>query len=140
MADKREIRTGYGEVRALDAPAGEETARPRIIGYAARFNVWSEELGGFRERILPGAFAETIRAGTDIRALWNHNRDLVLGRTTNGTLRLFEDDQGLRFEIDPPETTWARDALISIQRGDVNQMSFGFEAIEDEWREVDGRL
>lgn len=103
------------EVRA----AGD--GKPAMIsGYAARFNELSVVLYGmFRERIAPGAFAETL-ASDDIRSLWNHNADYVLGRN-NGTLRLQEDDTGLFMEVDPPDTQAGRDALISVQRGDVNQ-------------------
>lgn len=69
--------------------------------------------------------------------MWQHNTDFVLGRTKSGTLKLWEDDHGLAFEILPPNTQFARDALASIQRGDVDQMSFGFETMRDRWGEDD---
>ena len=109
---------------------GEEA--PMITGYIARFNSLSEDLGGFVETIRSGAFAKTIQE-SDIRALWQHNPEQVLGRTKNGTLRLREDETGLWAEIDPPDTTWARDAIASIRRGDVDQASFKFEAVRQEW-------
>lgn len=106
--------------------------KKKIRGYAAVFNQWSEDLGGFREKIRPGAFSKTIKEA-DVRALFNHDPNYVLGRNKAGTLRLTEDDKGLEIEVDPPETQWARDLLISIDRGDINQMSFGFSTVKDEW-------
>lgn len=109
---------------SLEVRADEEGNENRIVGYAAVFNSMSENLGGFREQIAQGAFASSLGEGSDIRALWNHNSDFVIGRTTSGTLRLSEDDIGLRFEIDMPES--ARQQIEAIRRGDVTQMSFGF--------------
>lgn len=113
---------------------GEESRK--IYGYAAVFNSLSEDLGGFREVIAPGAFSETLDA--DVRALWNHDANFVLGRTKSGTLRMFEDDHGLRVEIDPPESAeWIMD---SMKRGDVDQMSFGFRVISDDWKMQDEQV
>jgi uncharacterized protein len=112
---------------------------PVIKGYAAVFNKLSEDLGGFREQVAPGAFKNTI-AKDDIRALFNHDSNYVLGRTTNGTLRLSEDEKGLAVEIDPPNAQWSRDLQESIRRGDISQMSFGFMAIKDEWKNEQGEM
>lgn len=101
-------------------------------GYAAVFDELSVEIWGFREKIAPGAFADTI-ANDDIRSLWNHDTNWVLGRTTNQTLRLAEDETGLAVEIEPPDTQIGRDAVVSIRRGDVSQMSFAFATLEDRW-------
>lgn len=125
---KKEIRTLCAEVRA--SPAAQEGLR--FEGYAARFNEWSEDLGGFRERIAPGAFAKAI-ATDDVRALFNHDANYVLGRTGAGTLRLQEDERGLRFEIDAPDAGWARDLHKSVERGDISQCSFAFEVQAEEW-------
>jgi len=103
--------------------SGESTT---ITGYAAVFDTWTDIGGLFREKIAPGAFKKTLKE-SDIRALWNHDPNYVLGRNKAGTLKLHEDERGLRVEIDPVGSTWATDLLKSIQRGDVNQMSFGFK-------------
>jgi HK97 family phage prohead protease len=112
------------EVRQTD------DGKPIISGYGAIFNQWSDDLGSFREKILPGAFSKTIREA-DIRALWNHNPDIVLGRNTSGTLTLREDVHGLYYEITPPD--WASNYVETIRRRDVSQNSFGFCAVQDEW-------
>lgn len=125
----------------VEVRVSDEGDAPRIVGHAAVFGQLSEELGWFekfRERIEPGAFTETIKRD-DVRALWNHNPDYVLGRNRAGTLRMREDDRGLAVEIDPPDTQWARDLLVSIRRGDVNQMSFGFEVLQDSWGMENGQ-
>ena len=127
--DKERRIVTAGEFR-VEAPA--DGGPRRIEGYAAVFGVLSTDLGGFREVIEPGAFAETITRD-DIRALVNHDSAKVIGRNRAGTLALFEDDHGLGFVIDPPDTAAGRDLLVSLDRGDVDQMSFLFEAMADRW-------
>lgn len=126
----------------IEVRAAEAGAAPEIAGYAAVYNNLSDDLGGFRERLLPGSFAGALLPGADVRALWQHEAAYVLGRTVNGSLRLSSDEHGLQFAVDPPDTSWARDAVVSLRRGDVNQMSFGFYVPEggDEWRTEDGML
>lgn len=104
----------------------------RIEGYAAVFNQWSVDLGGFRERIRTGTFATAITRD-DVRGLFNHNPDHILGRNVAGTLELAEDSQGLHFRVMPPPTPWADGLKVSIERGDVDQASFGFWTERDEW-------
>lgn len=120
------------EVR-IDRRQGEPV---RLTGHAAVFNKLSEELWGFRERIKPGAFAKTL--GNDVRALWNHDANHVLGRTTAKTLTLREDEVGLAVEILLPDTQTGRDLAVSIERGDVSQMSFAFRTITDRWNTENG--
>lgn len=119
----------------------DESGAPKIRGHAAVFNSLSEDLGGFREQISPGAFGDAI-GRDDIRALFNHNPDFVLGRNKSGTLRLSEDRTGLAVEIDPPDTQVARDLAVSIERGDINQMSFGFRVDRDgqEFEDREGQI
>lgn len=109
----------------------------RLVGHAAVFNRLSEELWGFREQIAPGAFAKTLTA--DVRALWNHDPNHVLGRTTSKTLSLREDPIGLAIDIVMPDTQMARDLLVVIDRGDVSQMSFAFRTITDSWHTENGQ-
>jgi len=122
-----ERRIGAAPDLAIEARAGETRF---IRGHAAVFNQLSEDLGGFREQISPGAFAEAIKRD-DIRALFNHDPNFVLGRRSAGTLKLWEDSQGLAIEISPPDTTFGRDLVVSLGRGDITQMSFGFRVTKD---------
>lgn len=123
------------EIRTAQTEDGQ-AEQPVICGYAAVYNSESDLLYGFfREKIMPGAFDGSI--GNDIRALWNHNQQYVLGRTTAGTLNIRSDAKGLYFEVTPPNTSWANDLCESIRRKDVNQMSFGFETIQDNWEALE---
>lgn len=123
------------ELRVVRAAADGPT---KIGGHAAKFDSLSEDLGGFRERIAPGAFAATIK-NSDIRALWNHDSNIVLGRNKSGTLRLSEDSAGLLWEADAPQTQLVRDMVLApIERGDVSQCSFGFYTVNDKWAKMDG--
>lgn len=108
--------------------------KPKIIGYAAKFNERSLPIMGlFEEQIAPGAFTRALKEKQDVRALIDHAEGRVLGRTAAGTLTLAEDETGLRVEIDPPDTSYARDILESIRRGDVTGMSFAFRTVKDSW-------
>jgi HK97 family phage prohead protease len=105
-----------------------------FTGYAAVFNSPSEPLP-FIERIAPGAFKRSLKARNDIKLLWNHDTGSVLGSTRAGTLKLEEDNYGLRVTATLPETTLGKDVRTLVQRGDVNAMSFGFSvpANGDSW-------
>ena len=130
------IERRYVTVQEIRVVKKSDAAMPTLDGYAAVFNSLSEDLGGFRELIAPGAFKNSI--GGDVRALWNHDANHVLGRTKSGTLTLAEDQNGLKINIAPPDAQWARDLMASIDRGDVNQMSFGFRTITDNWSMLNG--
>lgn len=119
------------ELRALD-----QDGALLIEGYAAIFNAPAEIIPGawgWWEEILPGAFANCL--AQDVRALFNHNANLVLGRTTAGTLALWEDATGLGFRATLPETQAARDLHASISRGDISGCSFSFLPLETRWIE-----
>jgi len=112
--------------------------QPRILGYAAVFESLSEPLAGgaFREKIEPGAFGQSLKT-EDVKCLFNHDDNYVLGRKGNSTLTLKEDDRGLYFEVLPPETQWAADLMVSIGRKDIYQGSFQFKVLEDSWDSSD---
>jgi uncharacterized protein len=98
-----------------------------IVGYAARYNRLSLDLGGFREEILPGAFDKILnrqRAKADVVALFNHDSNMVLGRTASGTLELSSDDKGLKYRVVPPASR--QDVMDLIARRDVTGSSFAF--------------
>ena len=130
--EKLERRLLVGDLRSLRAE-GQAT---RIGGHAAVFDT-PADLGYFIETVKRGAFTKTI-AEDDVRALFNHDSNLVLGRNKAGTLRLSEDSKGLAFEVDLPDTQLARDLAVSIDRGDISQCSFGFMVRGEEVRRVDG--
>jgi uncharacterized protein len=132
MEDRMERRalTTKIEVRS------EEKGR-QIGGYAAVFNSLTDMSGYggyFREQISPGAFSKAVSG--DVRALFDHDPAHVLGRTKAGTLRLTEDDHGLAVEIDLPDTQTARDLTASMERGDIDGMSFGFRVTKQSWDET----
>jgi HK97 family phage prohead protease len=104
---------------------------PTINGYAAVFNTASDDMG-WTEEIDPHAFDAVMATNPDTRALWNHNPDHVLGRVSAGTLTLTIDSRGLAYTITPPDTTVARDLLVSMRRKDVRESSFGFICRRDQ--------
>lgn len=134
----KERRFFSGAVEVRESQDGNAMA---IRGYAALFESLSENLGGFREQILPGAFSDVLE--NDVRALMNHDENIVLGRTTSKTLSISQDAHGLFYEVDLPDTQAARDLLTLIKRGDVTQSSFAFSVAAggDSWAEDDeGRI
>ena len=124
-------RRAFAECRAETSDNGK-----KIRGYAIVFNSLSQDLGGFRELILPEAVDRTINEGLDVRALVDHDTGKVLGRTRAGTLSLRKDSRGLRVELEPdPDISYASDILRSVARGDVTGMSFRFLTMPngDDW-------
>jgi len=126
--ERRHATTEF-RVSAANEPAS-------ISGYAAVFDSHSEDLGYFcelREEIDPHAFDSVMASNPDVRAFFNHDPNMVLGRTTAGTLRLSVDARGLQYEIDPPDTQVARDLMVSMRRRDITGSSFGFVCKRDQW-------
>ncbi len=133
---EKEIRSFLFEIRKIDGSLqGElfEKEKRKMVGHAAVFGQATDIGGWFREQVEPGAFKSSIKKD-DVRALFNHDPNFVLGRNTAGTLTMSEDETGLKVSIDPPDTQLARDLAISIARGDINQMSFSFQVLEEEWK------
>lgn len=116
---------------------------PKIEGYGAVFyregkpeteyRLWDD----YVERIMPGAFDEALRANADVRSLFNHDSNIVLGRSSSGTLELSVDEIGLFYSLTPPDTQGARDLIKSLEREDVDGSSFMFIPTETVWREQD---
>lgn len=131
MTKKKETRTF--DITGLQTRDGTENESVLISGYAAVFNSKTSIGSYFEEVIAPGAFSKAISDNGDIRALFNHDWNNVLGRTKSGTLRLVEDNRGLKFDVELPNTTVARDLAESMRRGDINQCSFGFYPVEETW-------
>ena len=136
--EKYEARSYSGRIEIRENDDGSST----MHGTAAVFDSLSENLGGFREIIKPGAFTDTDMS--DVRGLFNHDSNIVLGRTVSDTLAVRQNDSGLVYDVDLPGTQLVRDMVIEpIKRGDVSQSSFGFIVGRgnDQWDEDDdGRI
>lgn len=111
----------------------------KIIGYAVIFDTPSQDLGGFVEVIESRAVDRTLTERLDVVALADHDSSKPLGRVSAGTLRLTKDARGLRVEIDPPNTTAARDVLESVRRGDTRGMSFTFTVVRPHGERFEAR-
>ena len=123
MTEKIETRRlTVNDFEVRQGPAGDGMS---FSGYAAVFNSDSEPLP-FVERIAPGAFRRSLKSKNNIRMYLNHDSSMLLATTRAKTLRLMEDERGLKVEADLPDTTVGRDLSTLIQRGDVDSMSFGF--------------
>ncbi|MGQ3545749.1 HK97 family phage prohead protease [Bacillus cereus] len=133
QTEKRELLSSNLEIREVEG--GIRT----IVGYAVKWEMKSVTMGywrRFKEQFKRGAFTDSLTQDDQL-ALWSHDYSQVLGRTKNGTLRLFEDEIGLRFELDLADTTLGDDTYKTIKRGDVDGVSFGFQMVKEEWDESD---
>jgi uncharacterized protein len=121
------------ELRAVGSGSGK-----KIGGLAAPYNseaVIPGPFGDFREILKPGCFDRCLNTNPDVRAFYNHNSSVVLGRTRAQTLRLWTDTKGLNFEIDLPQTQVADELYESVKRGDITGCSFGMREVDDEWQQ-----
>jgi HK97 family phage prohead protease len=107
----------------------------RIVSGIIPYGSLSDDLGGFREVISPGAFESALTPGADVCAFRDHDSSILLGRTKSKTLQLTDSPQGLRFICKLPATTQAADLAESIDRGDLDSNSFGFRVNKggDKW-------
>lgn len=127
MARLLEKRTIVSEVESRT-----EGSNIYVEGYASVFNKRSGNLGGFLEVVKPSAFTKTI-SESDVRALWNHDPQYLLGRVSSRTLELALDSHGLHYRALLPNTTYARDLATLLERRDVRESSFTFFKVQDEW-------
>lgn len=127
-----EVRTTpAGEIRFLT-----DGGKARIDARAILFDSWSVDLGGFRERMMPGS----VTLDGDLVALFDHDTSMVLGRTSAGTMEVRQDAAGVAFTAYPPETTWAKDLRVSMERGDIRGCSYRMMVEEDDWYVRDGMV
>lgn len=113
--------------------ANNDTGRLLFSGRPVVYDQLSEDLGGWQEVIKAGAATRTLAGNPDVRFLINHDPNFLLARTTSGTLTLSEDSDGVKVEADMANVSYARDLAVLLERGDLNQMSFGFWIVRDEW-------
>jgi HK97 family phage prohead protease len=116
----------YFEARVLRANEGKKEIFGEIV-----YNLPSADLGGYYEILKPGVFSRSLKSGDRIYPLWQHKQDQPLGHTDNSTLILTDGPKSLKIRIIPPATSWGRDALESVSRGDVSAFSFGFRVGPD---------
>ncbi|GAA1787938.1 HK97 family phage prohead protease [Agromyces lapidis] len=104
-----------------------------LDGYAIVFNKYSQNLGGFVERVDPSAATKSVSDKLPVVARYNHDDNFLLGTIEAGTLRLEVDDVGVRYIVDLPDTSAGRDVAALAKRGDLRYSSFAFHTLEDEW-------
>lgn len=130
---KREERSAT--LSAVEIRKADDTGKLRFAGRAAVFDEWTEIhdlFGSFEERIQRGAFRKVLKDGADVRFLVNHD-GLPLARTAAGTMDLEESAKGLEVDADWPDTSSAKDLSVSVDRGDIDEMSFAFRVGKDIW-------
>ena len=142
LEEENEGRARGEAVKKLETRTNQTTFEIREVegtdgmtfeGYASVFNSESEDLGGFRETVAPGAFKRSLQSRNDIKMLFNHDTGAILGSTRSGSMSLVEDERGLKVRATLPQTSLAMDVAELIRTGIVDSMSFGFSVIRDSW-------
>jgi uncharacterized protein len=142
LEEENEGRARGEAVKKLETRTNQTTFEIREVegtdgmtfeGYASVFNSESEDLGGFRETVAPGAFKRSLQSRNDIKMLFNHDTGAILGSTRSGSMTLVEDERGLKVRATLPQTSLANDVAELIRTGIVDSMSFGFSVIRDSW-------
>jgi len=131
---ERRYLTERVELRASDSGPGI------LAGYAAKFNRMSQNLGGFVEQVDPGAFTKSLADNLDVLARYNHDDNMLLGRTASGSVTLAVDEVGLRYDVTLPDTSVGRDVAVLAARGDISQSSFAFVTHQDSWGETESGM
>jgi HK97 family phage prohead protease len=127
----KEKETRYITIEQIETRSTDED-KMTIGGYVTKFNTRSVVIWDFVEYVAKGAFRNSLKNNV-IKSLWNHDSNMVIGSTKNSSLRLWEDEIGLKFELDLPNTSWGKDAYETVRTGLVDGVSFGFYVKEDEW-------
>lgn len=136
---KRELRT-YTAAQPMTVRTTADGSK-QIVGYAIVWNSPSVDLGGFTEICSPNMLDRTLKQSPDVLALRDHKQELLLGRTTAGTLDLRTDSKGLAFVITLPKTAIGDDTAENVRVKNLSGVSFGFTTIADSWAEgTDGSL
>ena len=129
----RTLERRTGKAQPIELRAGKDGSPGTLRGYAIVYDSLSQNLGGFVERVAPGAADKSIADGVRVLARYNHSDDYLLGATDSGTVRLLPDEKGIAYEVDLPDTSVGRDLAVLAARGDVRHSSFAFYTIDDEW-------
>jgi len=113
-----------------------------IAGEAIVYNTLSQDLGGFKERIAPGAFTQSLKNNPDVLAYYSHDPSKILGRVSSGSLAIQDSSTALRFTCKLPDTSWANDVIALASRGDLHSMSFGFSLLPggDTWEQIGSEI
>ena len=141
MMERRFIQAATSKIQLVE----REDGPPGLVGYASvffregdagtEFELWRDTF----ERILPGAFDDTLKRGDDVMGLFNHDPSGILGRLSAKTLTLSVDARGLRYELQPGDTSVARDVIENVRLEHLTGSSFSFNITDEEWRKVDGK-
>lgn len=121
ILERREI-----PVEAIELRAEGDNGQRKIAGYGIVYNRKAKIGDDYEEVIRPGAARKLLETKPDIKCALNHNRMYLFGRTKSGTLELEENQSGVKYTANPPEAQWAKDAIASIERGDIDGSSFTF--------------